>query len=79
MGLRVLIEGLKYSRVPLIWLDDTLEHGEQIPTFDLSPNYPSIKIEASKVASITCIPCVCRVILAWLDNAFRVEGYKFFS
>jgi len=79
VGLRVLIEGLKYSRVPLIWLDDTLEHGEQIPTFGLSPNYPSIKIEASKVASITCIPCVCRVILAWLDNAFRVEGYKFFS
>jgi hypothetical protein len=58
MGLRVLIEGLKCSRVPLIWLDDTLEHGEQIPTFGLSPNYPGIKIEASKIAGITCISCV---------------------
>jgi hypothetical protein len=58
VGLRVLIEGLKCSRVPLIWLDDTLEHREQIPTFGLSPNYPSIKIEASKVAGITCISCV---------------------
>jgi len=58
VGLRVLIEGLKCSRVPLIWLDDTLEHGEQIPTFGLSPNYPSIKIGASKVAGITCISCV---------------------
>ena len=58
VGLRVLIEGLKCSIVLMIWLDDTFKHGEKIPIFSLSPNYPSTKFEDSKVAGITCIACV---------------------